>query len=156
MARSLVESRVHKHAFVRSRQTGATIFLNRMALQLCHSVRSGGAAPDEIFVLLLQFLSSWPTRALPSIRMTRRCESPGDANRQAMRIARRCEWQCEASGRNSLLIFYEHQVCLKKSPCSAPACTIFKSTNTWADEQQNRGTILQSQVPRASLCLKLR
>ena len=52
-------------------------------------MRSGGAAPDENFVLLLQFLSSWPTRALPSIRMVRRCEWSGDANGQAMRMAMR-------------------------------------------------------------------
>ena len=73
---------------------------------MCHSVRAGGAAPDEICVLLLQVLSSCVLAHTctaidangQAMRMVRRCEWPGDANGQAMRIARRWEWSGDANG----------------------------------------------------------
>ena len=66
------------------KKTGATIFLNRMALPLVvPQCEVGGAAPDEICVLLLQFLSSWV--------LAHTCTAI-DANGQAMRMVRRCEW----------------------------------------------------------------
>jgi hypothetical protein len=86
------------------KKTGATIFLNRMALPLVvPQCEVGGAAPDEICVLLLQFLSSWVLAHTctaidangQAMRMVRRCEWSGDANGQAMRMVMRCEWSCE-------------------------------------------------------------
>ena len=72
------------------KKTGATIFLNRMALPLVvPQCEVGGAAPDEICVLLLQFLSSWV--------LAHTCTAI-DANGQAMRMVRRCEWSGDANG----------------------------------------------------------
>ena len=83
-----------------------------------------------------------------------------DANGQAMRMVRRREWSCglRILRKEFLANPYATTRSAQRNPPAAHLHAKFSDQRKHGqmNNVQNRGTILQSKIPRASLCLKLR